>query len=105
MDQLIRFMIDQNATNLWVMRQISGMLSGVGFDLGRRRGHAYVAEGDAAYFLTVIDRGADRMVETGLLFPATAEALKAEARLRVEADRFFGFMSYVSQIARKPEGA
>lgn len=105
LDQLIRFMIDQNATNLWVMRQISGMLRDVGFELGRRRGHAYVAEGDATYFLTVIDRGADRMVETGLLFPATAEALKAEARARVAADRFFGFMSYVSQIARKPEGA
>lgn len=102
LDQLVRFMIDQNVTNLWIMRQIAGMLSETGFDLGRRRGHGYVAEGEAAYFLTVIARGADRMTETGLLFAETAEALKAEARRRVAAERFFGYMSYVSQIARKP---
>lgn len=104
LDQLIRFMIDQNATNLWIMRQVAGMLTKRGFDLGRRQAHAYIPEGEPSYFLTVIDRGADRMVETGLLFSETAEALKREARARVEADTFFGFMSYVSQMARKPAG-
>ena len=102
LDQLIRFMINQNVTNLWIMRQIGGALSQAGFELGRRRGHGYVAEGEATYFLTVIDRGADRMAETGLLAPETAEALKSEARARVSANTFFGYMSYVSQIARKP---
>ncbi len=102
LDQLIRFMINQNVTNLWIMRQITDMLTGTGFELGARRGHGYVAEGEATYFMTVIDRGADRMAETGLLFPETAEAMKAEARSRLAADKFFGFMSYVSQIARKP---
>lgn len=61
-----------------------------------------VAESEATYFLTVIDRGADRMVEEGLLFSETAEALKSEVRKRVSANSFFGFMSYVSQIAFKP---
>ncbi|MFA3918974.1 methyltransferase domain-containing protein [Ruegeria hyattellae] len=102
LDQIIRFMINQNVTNLWIMRQITEMLTGAGFALGSRQGHGYVAEGEAAYFMTVIERGADRMVETGLLFPETADALKQEARRRVEADKFFGFMSYVSQIAIKP---
>jgi ubiquinone/menaquinone biosynthesis C-methylase UbiE len=102
LDQLVRFMINQNVTNLWVMRQIAGLLGGAGFDLGQRRGHGYIAEADAAYFLGVINRGADRMVETGVLFSNTADALKEEARLRVSEGRFFGFMSYVSQIARKP---
>ena len=104
LDQLVRFMIDQNVTNLWIMRQIGSLLGDAGFERGARRGHGYVAEGDAGYFLTVIDRGADRMAETGLLFPATAQALKEEARQRVAHNRFFGFMSYVSQIARKPPG-
>ncbi|NOD35410.1 MULTISPECIES: methyltransferase domain-containing protein [unclassified Ruegeria] len=104
LDQLVRFMINQNVTNLWVMRQIGELLGTAGFELGRRCGHGYVAEGEAGYFLTVIDRGADRMVETGVLFPQTAEALKAEARSRVSSNTFFGFMSYVSQIARKPIG-
>jgi len=103
LDQLIRFMINQNVTNLWIMRQISGVLAKTGFRLGPRRGHGYVAEGEATYFLTVIDRGADRMVEEGVLFPDTAEALKLEARRRVSEQTFFGFMSYVSQIATKPE--
>tara|TARA_R110002074_G_scaffold18941_7_gene60894 strand:- start:1137 stop:1949 length:813 start_codon:yes stop_codon:yes gene_type:complete len=103
LDQLVRFMINQNVTNLWIMRQISGMLAKTGFQLGARRGHGYVAEGEATYFLTVIDRGADRMVEERLLFRETAEALKAEARRRVSQTTFFGFMSYVSQIATKPQ--
>tara|TARA_R110002110_G_scaffold88572_4_gene230740 strand:- start:4149 stop:4973 length:825 start_codon:yes stop_codon:yes gene_type:complete len=102
LDQVIRFMIDQNVTNLWIMRQIAGILADTGFQLGARTGHGYVAEGEATYFLTVIDRGADRMREEGLLFSETAEALKSEARRRVSASTFFGFMSYVSQIARKP---
>lgn len=102
LDQLIRFMINQNVTNLWIMRQISGILADVGFRLGARTGHGYVAEGEATYFLTVIDRGADRMVEEGILYAETAAALKAEARNRVAANTFFGFMSYVSQIAVKP---
>ncbi len=102
LDQLVRFMINQNVTNLWIMRQISAMLVDAGFSLGSRKGHGYVAEGEATYLLTVIDRGADRMVEEGLLFPETAEALKAEAQARVAAKSFFGFMSYVSQIAIKP---
>ena len=103
LDQLVRFMINQNVTNLWIMRQIGGILANVGFELGRRCGHGYVAEGDAAYFMTVIDRGADRLAETGVLFPDTAEALKNEARLRLKAQTFFGFMSYVSQVATKPD--
>ena len=102
LDRLIGFMIDQNVTNLWIMREISGILADTGFQLGTRTGHGYVAQGKATYFLTVIDRGADRMVEDGLLFSETAEALKSEARRRVAANTFFGFMSYVSQIAKKP---
>lgn len=102
LDQLVRFMINQNVTNLWIMRQIGSILTDIGFEIGRRQGHGYVAEGEATYFLTVIDCGADRMSETGLLEPITAEALKQGARSRVAKNGFFGFMSYVSQIARKP---
>ena len=103
LNQLVCFMINQNVTNLWVMRQISAMLKGSGFELGRRKGHAYVAEDEATYYMTVLDRGADRMVETGLLQSETATALKAEARSRVSNNTFFGFMSYISQIAHKPK--
>lgn len=103
LDQIIRFMINQNVTNLWIMRQVADMLTDSGFELGKRRGHSYLADGNASYFLTVIDRGSDRMAQTGILSADTAEAMKAEARHRLKADKFFGFMSYVSQIARKPD--
>jgi SAM-dependent methyltransferase len=105
LDQLVRYLIDLNVANLWIMRQVSGMLARTGFMLGARIGHGYVAEGEATYFLTVIDRAADRLVEDGVLFPETGEAMKAEARRRVSASTFFGFMSYVSQIATKPRAA
>ena len=96
------FMINENVTNLWIMRQIGPMLADTGFIAASRKGHGYVAEGDATYFLTVIDRGADIMAERGLIGMATCDALKTEARDRVTRGAFFGFMSYVSLIATKP---
>ena len=57
LDQIVRFMLDQNVTNMWIMRQIADILSGHGFELAQRRAHGYVAEGEAAYFMTVIERG------------------------------------------------
>ncbi len=98
---LVAFMINENVTNLWIMRQIGPMLKRAGFDAGHRQGHGYVAEGGAAYFLTVVDRGADIMAERGLIAETTRDALKQEARDRVARDAFFGFMSYVSVVCRK----
>lgn len=101
LEQVVRFMINENVTNLWIMRQIGPMLARAGFAAEPFRGHGYVADQNAAYFLTVIDRGADIMAERELIAPETAEALKAEARSRAARQAFFGFMSYVSVIARK----
>lgn len=102
---VVAFMINENVTNLWIMRQIGPILTRAGFDAGRRTGHGYVAEGEATYFLTVIDRGADIMAARGLITPATGEALKQEARDRVAREAFFGFMSYVSVVCRKGKAA
>lgn len=101
LDQLIAFMIRENVTNLRVMRQVGPMLSGAGFEAQPRQGHGYVADGDPAYFLTVIDRGADIMADRGLIGTPTRDALKQEARDRIARRAFFGFMSYVSVTARK----
>ncbi len=56
-DQLVGAMIDQNVTKLWVMRQMAHMLTECGFELAKRRGHFYVAEGNVGSFSTEIDRG------------------------------------------------
>ncbi|MCP4384570.1 MAG: hypothetical protein GY798_24685 [Hyphomicrobiales bacterium] len=73
-----------------------------GFEIWRRDAHPYLAEGEAACFLTLISRGADFMANDGLLSPVGAEALKAEARNRVKEGSFFGFISFNSVIARRP---
>jgi SAM-dependent methyltransferase len=101
LDTLVKFLIRENVTNLHIMRGIGPLLQAAGFSLGRTQAHGYVAEGDATYFLTVIDRAADTMGERGLLNPRTVAALKAEARDRVDRKAFFGFMSYISVIAYK----
>lgn len=101
LEPLVKFMINENVHNLWIMRRIGPLLAQAGFETGARTGHGYVAEGEATYFMTVIDRAADLMVERGLIGAATGIALKAEARDRVSRKAFFGYMSYVSVIARK----
>lgn len=52
--------------------------------------------------LTLVDRGAEALAAAGAVTSATAEALKEEARRRVEAGTFFGHIAYASAIARKP---
>ena len=104
LEPVVKFMINENVTNLWVMRGLGPTLVGTGFDVGAQKGHGYVAEGEATYFLTVIDRGSDIMADRGLISAATGAALKAEARERVSRKAFFGFMSYVSLIATKRDG-
>ncbi|MGA9409224.1 MAG: hypothetical protein WBV78_02140, partial [Roseobacter sp.] len=89
-DQLVREMIDQNVTKLWVMRQMAHILTECGFELAKRRGHFYVAEGNVGSFNTEIDRGAVRLVERSGFFAQSAEALKAEAQSRLKAVTFFG---------------
>jgi hypothetical protein len=50
--------------------------------------------------ITIIDRGADLLVANGSIGAAQSEALKAEARRRVQAGEFFGQISFLSVIAR-----
>ena len=52
--------------------------------------------------LTLIDRGADILVGSGSLTREAADALRTEARRRAQAGEFFGHISFVSVIARKP---
>jgi hypothetical protein len=52
--------------------------------------------------LTLIDRGADILSRSGVLGVETADALRQEARRRAQAGEFFGHISFVSLVARKP---
>jgi ubiquinone/menaquinone biosynthesis C-methylase UbiE len=84
----------------WLMRRIGSLLEEAGFSELDVGGHAYTSTG-SPYFVTLLERGADVLVERGGLTADAAEALKAEAKARVEARTFFGHIAYVSAIARR----
>jgi len=88
--------------NPWLCRNLAARISAAGFTVSRTDAHPYLAGPEALYFLSVVDRGADVLVNAGTLGPGGADAIKAEARRRVAAGAFFGFISFVSVIAEKP---
>lgn len=64
------------------------LVEAAGFEVEQFNGHAYVQAAEPAYFLTLVDRGAGFLVAADRIGDALAEALKAEARRRVEQRRF-----------------
>jgi hypothetical protein len=86
----------------WLVRRLPALLRSVGFELLGSRSHGYLQIDQPAYMLTLVDRGADALASSGRIGPELCAALKAEARRRVEADEFFGFIGFGSFIARKP---
>ena len=102
LEQVIKFMMDANVHNLWVTRSLVPLAMAAGFAPGKVRTHGYLASGEAAYFMTVIDRALAKMQSDGLLSAAGASGLRSEATTRIAEDRFFGFMSYLSMITTKP---
>jgi arsenite methyltransferase len=95
-------MMANSVNDRWLGRRLPALVSGCGFEVARFRGHGFVETSEAEYMLTIIDRGADILCSSGRIGDEAAEALKAEARRRVEAGVFFGHIAYVSLTARKP---
>ena len=88
--------------NPWLTRRLRPVLGGLGFTVSGLRSHGYTQTTDPRYMLTIVDRGADVLAGSGSISVEDASALKAEARRRAEAGEFFGHISFVSLIARKP---
>lgn len=88
--------------DIWLCRTLPARMRRAGFEIQRRDGHAYLAEGEAPYFQTLVNRGADFMARDGLISETGAAALKAETQRRIDAREFFGFIAFNSVIARKP---
>ena len=88
------------AHDRWVTRRFGKLLAAADFQIRRTDIFGYTAT-DPAYFLTVMDRGADLLVADGVLGQPAAEALKAEARRRLDEGIFFGSIPYVCVIAAK----
>lgn len=97
-DNLIRAYVHDR----WLVRRMPALLSEAGFELLERDGHLYLPASDSPYFLTIIDRGAETLIQEGVIGEEFAQGIKAEARRRVASGSFFGSIAFVSVIARKP---
>jgi ubiquinone/menaquinone biosynthesis C-methylase UbiE len=86
----------------WLVRRLRPIVRSMGFAVTSVRSHGYTQTTDPQYMLTIIDRGADVLAGAGSIGADEAEALKGEARRRAKAGTFFGHISYISLIARKP---
>lgn len=86
----------------WLARRTPMLAQATGFRLVSYRSHGYTEATNPEYMLTIVDRGAEALASSGQIGSSLAEALKAEARRRVEGHEFFGHISYTSLVARKP---
>jgi SAM-dependent methyltransferase len=87
-----------------LIARLPGLVKAAGFAVHDI--HTYIYDGSAPpdYMLTIVDRGADALLDSGRVGSELSAALKSEARRRVQAGKFFGQISYASLIARKPDG-
>jgi ubiquinone/menaquinone biosynthesis C-methylase UbiE len=84
----------------WLVRRLPRLLAEAGFELLRVDGHAYTTTG-SEYMTSIVERGADALAAAGTVDARTADALKAEAAMRVATGRFFGHIAYASALARR----
>jgi ubiquinone/menaquinone biosynthesis C-methylase UbiE len=85
----------------WLVRRLPTLIKAAGFHVERFDSHGYLQSERPAYMLTLVDRGADILASSGRTSSSLADALKQEARRRVEDGAFFGFIGFASVIADK----
>ena len=107
LQRTVEAMVANFVQNPWLTRRLKKVVAGIGFTVTSVRSHGYTQTSDPQYMLTIVDRGADLLAESGSVGAEQADALKTEARRRAEAGEFFGHISFISLIARKfslPDG-
>jgi len=93
--------VDAIVYDPYLTRKLVPAVKRLGLAVRRFRTHSYHGVGDATYLVTIIDRGADALAEQGTIGRELADALKAEARRRVDLGTFYGHLTYASLIATK----
>jgi SAM-dependent methyltransferase len=86
----------------WLARRLGAAAAAAGFAVERVDSHGYLQTAAPDYMLSLVGRGADFLAAWGRIDAATAQALKGEARRRVDASTFFGFIGFVAVVAAKP---
>jgi arsenite methyltransferase len=95
-------MVASSVTDRWVVRHLPALARACGFRLASFRSHGFVEGTGGEYMLSIVDRGADVLRAQQQISDGAADALKAEARRRVEDGTFFGHIAYASLVACKP---
>ena len=85
----------------WLVRRLPVLIEASGFEVKPMRSHGYVEAGKGSYTLTMVDRGADVLHQTGRIGAENAEALKVEARRRSDNNSWFGHIAFASILGRK----
>lgn len=85
----------------WLIQRLPGLVRDAGFSVLRQRSLGIVETVAPDYMLTIADRGADLLAASGRIGDELAQALKDEARRRVDTGCFFGSIAYGSLVARK----
>ena len=98
----VEAMVSAYVNDAWVVRRLPAMVDAAGFTGVRLRSHGFVQIHDADYMVSIADRGADALAASGRIGRELADALKAEARRRVQEGSFFGHIAYASLIASRP---
>jgi hypothetical protein len=80
------------------MRRLASI---AGFEVSPLRSYGLVETSKPGLTITWVDRGADLLASQGRISQELAAAFKAEAKRRVEANTFFGYMAYASMVGRK----
>jgi SAM-dependent methyltransferase len=87
----------------WLVRRLPALIRAAGVRLQCVRSYGYVEVSEPGFMLpSWVDLGADALVASGRVGADMAAALKAEARRRVASGEYFGHISYMSLVARKP---
>ena len=95
-------MMANSVNDRWLMRRLTTLVRGQGFDDVDLRSVGFVDNRGGPYMLSIIDRGADILRASGKLTEEASADLKAEARRRADSSAFFGHIAYVTVTARKP---
>ena len=87
---------DRDVHDPWLVRRLTRLFAEIGFDGADPP--ATVAWKSTPSMIGV---GAGALAAHGTITPQTADALKAEARHRAAAGRFFGHIGYASVLATR----
>jgi SAM-dependent methyltransferase len=101
LDQCASAFADAYINDPHVMRRAAAMLRHAGFTLESVVSHGFPQIQAPDYLLSVFDRGAQALTETGLIGDGACAALQQEARRRIDEGTFFGFVAYVTMIGRR----